>query len=214
MRSIEVEGDDPPPGSARAGGVQGASRVTAGLSEISGEEMARVAKIGAAQYFRQHHVPSAERDDVLSDAMYGAVKAAQRYRCDRETSYPSFASQGVKGAVIDGIRSRHGRIGTPSHDRRKGKPLSLDVPADEGDKGYEGSFVKQPSFETDVIRRIDIEAALRKLPARSRGAVVAYYYEGAYLKEIADELGVTEARVSQLLARARATMRKHLSDCA
>jgi RNA polymerase sigma factor for flagellar operon FliA len=60
--------------------------------------------------------------------------------------------------------------------------------------------------------------SLRSLDERSRFVVVAYLLEGKSLKEIADRLGVTRSRVSQLkdeaVRRVRELIRIELRDVA
>jgi RNA polymerase sigma factor (sigma-70 family) len=57
-------------------------------------------------------------------------------------------------------------------------------------------------------RRGAIQAALDSLPARERLVVARSYFEERPLREIAEELGVTESRVCQLRAQALARLRK------
>jgi RNA polymerase sigma-70 factor, ECF subfamily len=57
---------------------------------------------------------------------------------------------------------------------------------------------------------VDVEWALRRLPATQRGAVVLRYYFRADYPEIAAALGLSEASVSKILNRARAALRRDL----
>lgn len=59
-------------------------------------------------------------------------------------------------------------------------------------------------------RRTDIEAALRRLPAKQRAAVVLRYYHDAPYSEIASALDVGQDSVGPLLARARSALRDAL----
>ncbi len=56
-------------------------------------------------------------------------------------------------------------------------------------------------------RRTDILAALARLPAKQRAAVVLRYYHDAPYSEIADALQIDVQSVGPLLSRARAAMR-------
>jgi RNA polymerase sigma factor for flagellar operon FliA len=59
-----------------------------------------------------------------------------------------------------------------------------------------------------------IRAAIASLPPRERKVVGMYYYAEATMKQIGTEIGVNEARVSQLHARAIQRLRKALgADC-
>lgn len=58
--------------------------------------------------------------------------------------------------------------------------------------------------------RADITAALSRLPAKQRAAVVLRYYHDAPYAEIAAALDMDEASVGPLLTRARAALRASL----
>jgi RNA polymerase sigma factor for flagellar operon FliA len=55
-----------------------------------------------------------------------------------------------------------------------------------------------------------VRAAVRRLPERERLALVAPVIEGRALREIGEELGVSESRVSQLRTKAMAKLRDEL----
>ena len=54
--------------------------------------------------------------------------------------------------------------------------------------------------------------AISELPETDRHVIVLYHYEGLYLKEIAEILGVSESRVSQILTRATERLRLKMKD--
>jgi RNA polymerase sigma factor (sigma-70 family) len=58
--------------------------------------------------------------------------------------------------------------------------------------------------------RTDLEAALQRLPAKQRAAVVLRYYHQAPYSEIASALDMDEQSVGPLLTRARAALRDAL----
>ena len=58
---------------------------------------------------------------------------------------------------------------------------------------------------------LEIEWALRRLPATQRGAVILRYYFRAGYDEIAAALGLSAASVGKILTRARAALREDLS---
>jgi RNA polymerase sigma factor FliA len=59
-----------------------------------------------------------------------------------------------------------------------------------------------------------VRAALAQLPARERRIVSLYYFGEATMKEIGEEIGVNESRVSQLHARAIQRLRRALTSTA
>ncbi|MCR4376075.1 MAG: FliA/WhiG family RNA polymerase sigma factor [Acidobacteria bacterium] len=66
--------------------------------------------------------------------------------------------------------------------------------------------------ETEVRARV--RTALASLPRRERRIISLYYFRGATMKQIGQEIGVNESRVSQLHARAVARLRKALTPAA
>ncbi|GAX90548.1 FliA/WhiG family RNA polymerase sigma factor [Effusibacillus lacus] len=62
----------------------------------------------------------------------------------------------------------------------------------------------------EELRRV-LEQTIARLPEKEKLVVALYYYEEMSVKEIADILGVTSARVSQLHAKAICRMRGALS---
>ena len=62
---------------------------------------------------------------------------------------------------------------------------------------------------TEQRRRL--AAAIDRLPERERQVIALYYVEELTMKEIAEVLGVTESRVSQLRSQAAARLRASLS---
>ena len=90
--------------------------------------------------------------------------------------------------------------------------LSYTLSLDEKIDGHEDeeSFtrlesVKDQSIQTpedlimDESLKNDVMATIKKLPDRERLALVLYYYEELTLQEIANVIGVSESRVSQIL---------------
>jgi RNA polymerase sigma factor for flagellar operon FliA len=70
------------------------------------------------------------------------------------------------------------------------------------------------AFEEQEVRD-RIRAAIASLPPRERKVIGLYYYGEATMKQIGQEIGVNESRVSQLHARAIQRLRKALgADCA
>ena len=61
-------------------------------------------------------------------------------------------------------------------------------------------------------QRLLLADAVDRLPARERQVIALYYVEELTMKEIAEVLGVTESRVSQLKSQAAARLRGALSN--
>ena len=64
--------------------------------------------------------------------------------------------------------------------------------------------------QSDIARRV--RDAVKALPARERKVIGLYYYGEVTMKEIGNEIGVNESRVSQLHARAVQRLREQLGQ--
>ncbi|HEX7069260.1 MAG TPA: FliA/WhiG family RNA polymerase sigma factor [Rhodothermales bacterium] len=60
--------------------------------------------------------------------------------------------------------------------------------------------------------RDHVAALVRELPEREQNILALYYFEDLTLREIASLLGLTEARISQILGKVMLTLRKRLAD--
>jgi len=66
-------------------------------------------------------------------------------------------------------------------------------------------------YEAEEMRRLLAEA-IDELPRREKLVITLHYYDGLMIKEIADLLGVTDGRVSQLHTQATLRLRARLSS--
>lgn len=66
---------------------------------------------------------------------------------------------------------------------------------------------REPSAENDLERRLDLEAALDRLPARQHLAIDCYYFAGLSVAETAAVLRCPEGTVKSTLAAARSSLR-------
>lgn len=63
------------------------------------------------------------------------------------------------------------------------------------------------AFEYEALHE-----ALSRIPSKERGIVLLFYMEGYSVREIASIVGTSESNVKQLLSRARAHLRRLLSN--
>ncbi len=93
-----------------------------------------------------------------------------------------------------------------------GRAVSLDAPAN-GEDDDAPSFVQpaeEPTIEDQITREQEValvREALRNLTHQERTVIALYYYEEMKLHEIADTLGLTESRISQIRSKALGKLR-------
>jgi RNA polymerase sigma-70 factor (sigma-E family) len=74
--------------------------------------------------------------------------------------------------------------------------------------------VSEDAPQQDPGVRLDVERALRRLPARKRACVVLRHYAGLTEQETADLLGISVGTVKSQTAKGLAQLKDHLSQAA
>src|SRR5215211_507203 len=114
-----------------------------------------------------------EEADLISYGLLGLIGAIERFDLDREIKFETFADPEGGGGQISVLDTIH-------------DPSAVDPES-----------VAQASELKDRLAD-----AIESLPERERLVVALYYYENLTLREIGEDLGVTESRVSQLHTKA------------
>ena len=97
--------------------------------------------------------------------------------------------------------------------------LSLHHSESGGDEGAQSVVETIPNEEAEsafeAVDRASMHAyvaqLVQELPEREQNIVALYYFEGLTLREIASLLGLTEARISQILGKILLTLRTRLN---
>jgi len=141
-------------------------------------------------------------------------------RCDFLPRGRREAVREVEGA-IERLEQRNGQKPTPEELARElGRPIedidatllaaatAVQTSLEEGPGGDLASMLVDPrcddpvgSVEWEELKQVLVEA-IEELPEQEKTVITLYYAEELLLREIADILGVTESRVSQIHTRA------------
>lgn len=115
---------------------------------------------------------------------------------------------GRMGLTLDQLVSIEGRL-------HRSSVLSLDAPVSSADDTTLASIVV--NTDGDPLEELErrerdsyLHDAIHLLPERMRAVVVGYFLEGQTSADLAEQLGVTESRVSQLRSEALTMMRAGL----
>jgi RNA polymerase sigma factor (sigma-70 family) len=130
-------------------------------------------------------------EDALGLGSLALMEAARRYDPELGVPFAGYAFLRVRGAMADACRAGS-----------RGVRPDQEVPCDPDDLCYMG--------DRRVLRpeaRLDVLTAVFKLRRRLRSVLLRHAC-GVPNRQIAAELGVTESRVSQLLATARRRVRR------
>lgn len=141
-----------------------------------------------------------ERDDVFGAACLGLVEAARRYRPEQGVPFRAYAARRVLGAILDGARTddwltRRGRaaLRDSSEEERWARPVALPEHWDRPDEGVTPDVIVETRAMAEQLR-----GAVLALEAKRRHVLVAEFWGRRSGVDIAEELGVSPARVSQL----------------
>lgn len=145
--------------------------------------------------------------DALQEAMISAFRRAGDFRGD--SAVTTWLHRIVVNAAVDRLRRRPTRIVSWS-----GDPDALETHLTQGSpdgSALTGSAVGSVDATDTVEIRLDVDAALRMLPAQQRAALVLVDMMGYPVAEVAEILGVSTGTVKSRCARGRARLLPYLS---
>ena len=160
--------------------------------------------------------PNVLRDDLLAAGALGLLDALRRQTAsERGAEFTWYARVRIRGAIIDELRSqdwlsRRARRRFTSEDRATAAVIGIEDLPEERRSIVDPMAPTPEALVSEQSDAVAIAKAIEQLPVRERNIINAYYFQGAQLRTIAGELGVSEPRVSQLHARAVARLRELL----
>jgi RNA polymerase sigma factor for flagellar operon FliA len=154
------------------------------------------------------------REDLLGAGMLGLLQALRDSRHSSEEMLCAYIRIRVRGAIIDDLRRAD--WSTRRSQKEGVVPVSVVCIEDLPPQAPEANPPSEwPSpFEALEGKRnsANVGNALRRLPEREREVLTLRYFEEVASKDIANRLGVSEARISQIHASGVARLRDMLSD--
>lgn len=157
-----------------------------------------------------------DEKDYFQFGVEGLSEAIDRFDPDYGTKFETYAIQRIRGKIIDELRKLQikPRSLNPETDIQY-KNISLNYSYD-GEDGYQlyevlPSEAEQPDeiLQKDEQKDILIKM-IQSLNERDRLIISLYYYENLNYKEIADTLGITVSRVSQIHTKIIKEMKEKL----
>lgn len=148
-------------------------------------------------------------DDAIQVAYEGLVNCAQRFNPEKhdplqspiDNYFKAYIYPRISGAVIDQARR-------DTFAKRRGLEKGIKFRMDsldatrEGEDGNDMPVIDLASITGDPDLKIDFERAMLKLTDKERHVIMSLAVGGRGW-EIAEELGVTESRISQISTEAR-----------
>ncbi|WKZ70156.1 MAG: sigma-70 family RNA polymerase sigma factor [Melioribacteraceae bacterium] len=161
-----------------------------------------------------------DEKDYFQFGIEGLSEAIDRFDPDYGTKFETYALQRIRGKIIDEIRKVQSkyRVQTNSNILATNLSLNKSVSDDESFMLYEvipdDNEEPDETLENLEAKELLVEA-LQKLEERDRLIITLYYYEHLNYKEIAQILGITVSRVSQVHSKIIDKLRSklaHLND--
>lgn len=157
--------------------------------------------------FRRHLPCTIEYDDLIAAGMRGLWDALGRARSEQGLAFEYYVRVRIRGSILDELRAQDW-LGRRARERAEalGEPATTVVRFDELDDwtGWDEDKSIGDADEAIARERLHerVAGALFKLPPRERHVICEYYVNGQRMRDIADRMGVSHPRVSQLHARA------------
>lgn len=157
----------------------------------------------AKRYCKAGSMVGLEYDDLVGAGMLGLVKAAQRFDASKGVKFATFATPYVSGIVRQSLRDFNGIIPVSrSHFENGNLPPVVESTDSEDWVEPVGSF----GFESNTLKRIQLDDALSRLLPRDRDIVRAYA-NGYTFSDIARMTGFCSVYISVRIKKALAKLR-------
>lgn len=173
---------------------------------------------------KKHQGQGVPLDDLIQEGNIGLYEAAERFNPDGETRFVTYAQLWIRKRINEEV-AKHGRLVRLPHnqeyqmykDKMSGKAVKdlrvveLDKPIGDEEKHTVADLIigAGPSHESQEKQdalSLRVRALLNRLQERERMVVKAYFGIGQELawptERIAEEIGLTPTRVSQILKSA------------
>lgn len=173
---------------------------------------------------------AADAEDFVQNARVGLMEAVSRFDPGRGIPFPAFAKPRIRGAVFNGLRAilgeRHRPVADAVHDERLLLVMES-LGEDPFDRvidailGLGTACLLELGGDDDAdpivyAGRVETQRRVRGgvacLPDRQRQIVEQHYFRHVPFVDIANSLGLTKGRISQLHGEALRSLRAFLRD--
>lgn len=191
------------------------------------------ARAVARDVYRRVRISQVEWGDYAQNATIGLLEAMTRFDPGRGVDFMGYARARVRGAVFNGLRAflqdfqhrdwqgrAEDRLGSWSTEGDDILGHLIDSVVGLGIGFLIDSAVQDDSYQLEEPSRVverhqmnrALDAAISRLPDRERLVVAMHYQEYVPFVEIANLLGVTKGRVSQIHHAALTRIRESIAE--
>ena len=146
-------------------------------------------------------------DDLMQEGLLACVLAIYSFDAASGASFPTYALHCAHNRMIDCVR------------REKRTAANVDsgdaILDDESNETLFDRLPRHPTSSEDLDYRVlvgQLNAAIHRLPARERLCIVLFFREELLQEDVAALLGISRARVGQLLAQALERLRRSIAQ--
>jgi RNA polymerase sigma factor for flagellar operon FliA len=174
----------------------------------------------AVARFLRRLPPNVLRDDLLAAGTFGLIDSLRKNGKERGPTFEWYARIRIRGAILDELRSQDwltrrarghataAQSESPSSSRVASVVGFDDLPERGRALSMADETTRSPHEMLEHSReRAALGKAVAELPERERTIVTLHYFQGVEFKTIAQKLGVSEPRISQLHSRAMGKLR-------
>ena len=189
----------------------------------------------AADLYRKRIDDAVEFNEYFQYASLGLLEAIQRFDVERGLAFTTYATYRIRGSVLNGLERSTERREQLAYLRRQRQQrvreladsgiddafgqvveltinLALGFLIEDSNVAAEAEDPESPE-ELEAVDQLkqNIVSAIGNLPPRERVIIQYYYFHQTGFDQLADQLGVTKGRVSQLHKQALGRLRKAVS---
>jgi RNA polymerase primary sigma factor len=153
-----------------------------------------------------------EYDDLISEGNIGLIKACHKYDPEQNVKFSYFAGYWIKSAIGDYITKNRNLIRHPQYPKGEtcfvNGAINETVISNGQTETIEVSIESEEDYQKQVISKL-----LGRLTEVERFVIESYYEinrEKATTHKIANQLNLTNSRVSQIMQRAMTKLRSHI----
>jgi RNA polymerase sigma factor for flagellar operon FliA len=159
-----------------------------------------------AKHLARRLPPYVTLEELTSAGAVGLIKAADRFDLNRGLPFAAYAKHRILGEMLDYLRAEDPLSRTQRRARRK-RDAEVEAPAF-------APVTVPPATDrapVDYLLRAHVSTARQSLSLNENRVIELSFYTGWNNREIAQELGVHESRISQLRTSALSKLRTRLT---
>lgn len=147
-------------------------------------------------------------EDCRGAGMIGLMEACQRYRPASNVPFDAFARWRIRGAMLDEVRRM--KPGTRAQQEQRTVPYISSLDDDQAPVVVADTDVEAEVLDAMLAARAVVE--LHTLRPRAAFIIRETYLRGRLLRDVGDELGITESGTAQQRKAGLGVLRERLVD--